>query len=912
MSAGAEQLNVSVTGSGNVIGIEFGEEVINCPDGDLCSHGGAATMTLTATADNGHEHISWGGACAGATGSVCTLGLSETSASIVASAHFQPISTLTLSVATAGSGVGTVTGSGGINCPTQCTTSAVSGTSLTLSAAAASTDSTFSGWSGACSGTGSCTVVLSENTAVTANFQLVDADGDGVADSADMCGATPMGESVDVNGCSASQHDADGDGVPNTHDSCPSTPAGEPVDVNGCSNSQNDTDGDGVANANDFCPSTPAGESVDVNGCSNAQSDTDGDGVANTNDSCPATPTGESVDVNGCSSSQSDTDDDGVANTGDSCPATPAGESVDVNGCSNSQTDTDGDGVANASDSCPATPTGESVDVNGCSNSQSDTDGDGVANASDSCPATPTGEPVDVNGCSDSQNDADGDGVNDAADQCPATPPGSTADENGCISEQLDTDQDGISDADDNCPNTDSSTATNAEGCSEVQQFGDDLGTVPGLSGTERVLASRIDEVCPQLIKEGSSDNLTEGQGELRAACSRLKNKNTTDEQAATALKEISITELASQADFSREMFTNQYRQLGNRINSVNTGGGRGVSVSGLNLTSGEQTIPGQVVQSLFQGLLGMGASDDAFADFGKLGIFVQGDLDFGERDDTALESGYDFDSWNLSIGSDYRFSDTFFAGASVALGETEVDFNRQGGDSDISSVTLSVYAGWQLTDNWFLDALLSYGQTDFDTTRHVRYVDVGGDFESTQLGDTEGEQVFIGINTGYMSNVGSWRFGPTASLTYLEGSIDGFTEYSSEDSSGAWNFTVDDQEFESLRFSMGVQADYIINTSFGVLVPGIRVAYVYEAENGAESIAMRLANNPYGENDLESGQVIVTTDGRDSSFLDASFNLSGQFIMGISGYVGYHFYSAYDDYSQEGVTVGLRWDKPY
>ena len=44
-------------------------------------------------------------------------------------------------------------------------------------------------------------------------FQLTfDADGDGVIDGNDLCPNTPLGATVDANGCSASQRDTDGDG----------------------------------------------------------------------------------------------------------------------------------------------------------------------------------------------------------------------------------------------------------------------------------------------------------------------------------------------------------------------------------------------------------------------------------------------------------------------------------------------------------------------------------------------------------------------------------------------------------------------------------------------------------------------------------------------------------------------------
>ncbi len=76
----------------------------------------------------------------------------------------------TLTVSTTGSGSCTVTSSpSGINCGSDCSESYDSGTSVTLTATPDS-GSTFDGWSGACSGTGSCNVTMTVATAVTATF----------------------------------------------------------------------------------------------------------------------------------------------------------------------------------------------------------------------------------------------------------------------------------------------------------------------------------------------------------------------------------------------------------------------------------------------------------------------------------------------------------------------------------------------------------------------------------------------------------------------------------------------------------------------------------------------------------------------------------------------------------------------
>ncbi len=82
----------------------------------------------------------------------------------------QSIGSLALTISKSGTGTGTVTSApAGINCGSTCSAVLASGTSVTLTATPA-TGSTFSGWGGACTGTGSCTVSMTAAQSVTATF----------------------------------------------------------------------------------------------------------------------------------------------------------------------------------------------------------------------------------------------------------------------------------------------------------------------------------------------------------------------------------------------------------------------------------------------------------------------------------------------------------------------------------------------------------------------------------------------------------------------------------------------------------------------------------------------------------------------------------------------------------------------
>jgi hypothetical protein len=91
--------------------------------------------------------------------------------SVTATFNVIPPQQFTLMVSKAGTGSGTVTSNpAGINCGATCSALFDFGTSVTLTASAAS-GSTFAGWSGeGCSGTGTCTVSMTQARSVTATF----------------------------------------------------------------------------------------------------------------------------------------------------------------------------------------------------------------------------------------------------------------------------------------------------------------------------------------------------------------------------------------------------------------------------------------------------------------------------------------------------------------------------------------------------------------------------------------------------------------------------------------------------------------------------------------------------------------------------------------------------------------------
>lgn len=138
-----------------------GTGAVTC-NGGTCnaSYPSGTALTLVATPAATSLFSAWGEACA-STGPASTCTLTLTANTAVSATFTLP----TLSVVLAGAG--SVTSSpAGIDCGATCSASFAKGTVITLTASGAN----FSGWSGGCSGTSTCTVTLNANTSVTATF----------------------------------------------------------------------------------------------------------------------------------------------------------------------------------------------------------------------------------------------------------------------------------------------------------------------------------------------------------------------------------------------------------------------------------------------------------------------------------------------------------------------------------------------------------------------------------------------------------------------------------------------------------------------------------------------------------------------------------------------------------------------
>lgn len=161
-------LTVSKSGTGN--GIVTGTPAgIDCGSNCTACYNTGGIIALSATPDAGSVFTGWSGPCSGTGTCTVTMSADETvTATFTASAPNQ----YALTVVKSGTGTGTVASSPpGITCGNDCSET-YSNTQKVQLMAQANSNSSFTGWSGGCSGTGSCQVTVSGLETVVAKFTL--------------------------------------------------------------------------------------------------------------------------------------------------------------------------------------------------------------------------------------------------------------------------------------------------------------------------------------------------------------------------------------------------------------------------------------------------------------------------------------------------------------------------------------------------------------------------------------------------------------------------------------------------------------------------------------------------------------------------------------------------------------------
>lgn len=392
------------------------------------------------------------------------------------------------------------------------------------------------------------------------------------------------------------------------------------------------------------------------------------------------------------------------------------------------------------------------------------------------------------------------------------------------------------------------------------------------------------DFVCDELVTQAAD---ADGGAGPRQADVTIRNAN---------FRNLGPDEVPAQETVAVELMNVQFQNIGARLAALRAGGA-GISTKGLALHSNGRTLPGEAFEALFAAAAtGGGASADPPQEISRLGVFINGSISFGDKDGSDQEGGFDFDSQGVTAGVDYRFTDSLLFGVAFGVAFSDVENDGGAGTTDVTGYTVSVYGNHYVTENFFIDGMASFTWSSIDSQRNITIVTTTtGTQTEVASGDTDGRQYAFSVGAGYDFTSGAWTFGPYARAAYMDGDIDGYTE------SGAplFGLAFSDQDFDSLQSTLGGQVSYAIATTWGTVVPQVRIEWGHEFENDRRNIVAQFIAEPV--------PISTPTEDPDRNFFSLGLGLSAFFGERTSAFVDYSTALGLRDTTSHTLTAGLR-----
>jgi len=255
---------------------------------------------------------------------------------------------------------------------------------------------------------------------------------------------------------------------------------------------------------------------------------------------------------------------------------------------------------------------------------------------------------------------------------------------------------------------------------------------------------------------------------------------------------------------------------------------------------------------------------------------------------------------------SDYEVD---FDNAKSSVADTNLTSTVSGGGFETEGYSLSGYLIANI-GRFYVDGLASYGSNDFDTQRAINYLGStdgsnrgqGLVVDRVMSGSTDSETIALGLSTGTSFEMGGFDLSVDLGLSYLDITVDGYTEKDSA-VNGGLNLAYEDQDIDSPQSTLGLQLSRVYSTDYGVIVPFIRGSWHHEFENDARLVEARYAAQETGE----SFALNVGSDKPDEDYYSLGLGVSTVFSNNIQAFFDYRTALGLENVTSNLFTVGIR-----
>jgi len=327
--------------------------------------------------------------------------------------------------------------------------------------------------------------------------------------------------------------------------------------------------------------------------------------------------------------------------------------------------------------------------------------------------------------------------------------------------------------------------------------------------------------------------------------------------------------------------------------------GASGISIEGVALAFAGQSVnsswlPEEVLDLV--GDEGGGGGSSLLSE--KLGFFINGNIALGDRDRRGKEVGFDFDSWGLTTGLDYRFGNGAVAGVALGYSRYDADFDRQGGGVESDTITIQGYGTYGFTDQFYIDATLGYSTADVDQDRVVDLRGIGDFGRTVARGSTDSTQLSTSLALNYQLPFGdAWDAVVFGQAFFAANDIDDFTERGSP-----FALEFPDQDFITRTYMAGIRASRAVSFSTGVLLPFFDASYSHEGGNDGFALSPTL---------VETGALapLAEISNPDRNFGKIDIGASWVFLSGNQLFFSYGILVGESDTAMQTIHAGARFE---
>ncbi|MCP4688921.1 MAG: autotransporter outer membrane beta-barrel domain-containing protein [Desulfobacterales bacterium] len=431
------------------------------------------------------------------------------------------------------------------------------------------------------------------------------------------------------------------------------------------------------------------------------------------------------------------------------------------------------------------------------------------------------------------------------------------------------------------------------------------LSTLPGLSESDIPLARNMEEIyldierSPRELTAGEQDLIIITNGLINAAMGDANRGASQQAEVVSALEMINPDNVTATFDISFLTAVQQARNIKGRLLALRNGAS-GFSTRGLALKLDGRTAPADLLDALMTGGQPGGAAGADNPSDGRFGVFIGGEINIGDKDDTDAEPGFDFDSAGLTAGIDYRFTRDLVLGAALGFASTGVDFFDHGDELEMEGWSASIYGTFWVTDALYVDGVAMGEWNDFDSRRNIDFTLPGLDIDRTAKADYDGAGYSLDVGAGYELNFDAFTLDLFGRLMYSRFKSDGFEETGAD----GLDMAIDDLDATFLTSTLGARASYALSTSIGVISPNLLFEWKHEFEDQGDAIPARFVN------DLEPSRWFeIPTDKQDSNYFRWGLGASMVFPRGVSAYINYHNTSGLSDITNHNISLGGRFE---